>query len=214
MILNSKKCVICGKQATHKFVKVEKNQIYDMYYCPEHAAQKSPYQKPKMPLTEILANFLTQGEAAQQALTFDPDLKCEKCGLPFEAYRKSLILGCPGCYESFYKQLLPDLRKFHGHTKHLGRKPGGGKETSEEAAPVVEIEETTPPPKKSSKSSQPPTPATQGASALLKNPAHAIQELTRTMNKAIQEEDFERAARCRDQIKEIQDTMKTESKGE
>lgn len=202
MIMN-KKCVICGKQATHKFVKIEKSQTYDMYYCPEHAALKSPYQKPnKVQLSEILANFLSQEQAAQQGAESYPDLKCEACGLPFDSYRKSLILGCPKCYESFQKQLLPDLRKFHGNTKHIGRRPGGGKEQPDSPGSVIPIEEVTGAAVEEAEL-EPASPS-QGGSALIKNPAHAIQELTRTMNKAIADEDFERAARCRDQIKEIQ----------
>ena len=42
------------------------------------------------------------------------------------------MLGCADCYESFYEQIVPDLRKFHGSSRHTGRKPGGGKGTAPE----------------------------------------------------------------------------------
>lgn len=213
MIMN-KKCMMCGKQATHKFVRIEKDQVYDMYFCPDHAVEKSSYQKPKIPLSEILANILSQEQATTQTSDEDLLIECATCGLTFEAYRKSLLLGCSDCYESFRDQLLPELRRFHGNTKHVGRRPGGGVQTpvdlphkgaaGESATPaspgsasqpeVGAAESTEPKPVQS---------ATMGAGSLIKDPDAAISELSREMNKAISDEDFEKAALCRDQISEI-----------
>lgn len=212
MIFN-KPCIKCGKPSTHKFVRVEKHQIYDMYYCDEHAAEKSPYQKTKIPLSEILASFLNQEQAQQGEGAPDLRVRCESCGLPFEAYRKTLILGCPHCYESFEQQLLPDLRRFHGNIKHVGRKPGGGKEApsgpgspveiempeEEAAAPVSKHEPPPPPP--------PMASSTMTESAIAPDPQAVLDELNREMNEAIGSEDFEKAARCRDRIRELKERL-------
>ena len=45
--------------------------------------------------------------------------------MPFETYRKTFLLGCAGCYDSFSDALLVDLRKIHGETHHLGKAPKG-----------------------------------------------------------------------------------------
>lgn len=210
MIMN-KKCMKCGKAATHKFVKIEKNQIYDMYYCEEHAGEKSPYQKTEIPLNEILASFLSQGQQpGAEGGELDVSARCENCGLAFEAYRKTLMLGCPECYESFSDQLLPELRKFHGNVKHVGRKPGGGMELPDESSSVpIESGADVEPPAQANgepagaEPSEAEESASKGGAELISDPKSAIDELTREMTAAIAEEDFEKAARCRDQISEL-----------
>jgi protein arginine kinase activator len=194
----NKKCMKCGKPATHKFVRIEDNQIYDLFYCEEHALESSPYQKPKIPLSQILASLMSQEPAAQVAgpSEGDAEARCRSCGLAFGSYRKSLILGCPDCYESFYAQLIPELRKFHGNTKHTGRKPGGGKETSEGMGKIVPVE--------TSEGSAGPIkllgapPETETA-----DEKREIDQLKEKLNRAIAEEDFEKAAEYRDRIKEL-----------
>lgn len=208
----NKKCMKCNKPATHKFVKVESGQIFDMYFCQEHAAERSPYQvsKPKVPISEILASLLSQEQAAMP-MEGEGAIKCHTCGMPFAMYRKTLILGCANCYESFQEFLTPELRKFHGkNVQHVGRKPGGGKaeppvggeivpvddaddqamwETAEEETPKAAAESE---PVKQAPS--PPTPA---------DPLKEIERHTTLMNKAIADEDFERAAMHRDKLKDL-----------
>lgn len=199
----NKRCMKCAKEATHKFVRIEKNQIYDMYYCNEHAAEASPYHKGKaLGVAEVLENLLKHeapGEVEIKAGA--PGLKCATCGIAFEAYKKSYVLGCPACYESFRDLLVVDLRKLHGATRHVGRRPGGGRETSAPEVRASALGLPTPEEPKAAPS------ATLGASALLKDPEAAVAELTRAMNQAIAAEDFEKAALCRDQIKEIKDML-------
>jgi protein arginine kinase activator len=208
MIFN-KPCSVCGKTATHKFVRMEKDQPpFDMYFCEEHAAEKSPYQKPKIPLSEILASFLSQEQAVQGEGGVDLRVRCGSCGLPFEAYRKTLILGCPHCYESFEEQLLPELRRFHGNIKHIGRKPGGGNEEPAGAGSAIEIEmpedEAA---AQVTKEGEASAPGGGGKSTLVSDPQVEIDKLTRELNAAISSEDFEKAARCRDRIRELKERL-------
>lgn len=203
-----KKCMKCGQPATHKFTKVEKGQIYDIFLCAEHAAEESPYQKPKTPLSDILEGLFKQ-EAKQKAggPPLPANLRCQTCGLPFESYKKNLLLGCSDCYLHFREQLIPDLRRFHGDTHHYGRKPGGGQarptsrdfiaaELEGEAAGLVPKLQPSPLP-------EPPPDFSE-----------LIDELTREMHDAIEEEDYARAARCRDQIRELKAKMKSAPSGE
>jgi protein-arginine kinase activator protein McsA len=102
--------------------------------------------------------------------------------------------------------LLPELRRFHGNIKHVGRRPGGGLEEPASAGSPVEIEmpddEAAAPVEKqaSATPSELKTP-----SVLVTDPQVRIDELTREMNEAIGSEDFERAAHCRDQIRELKE---------
>ncbi|MBR2222851.1 MAG: UvrB/UvrC motif-containing protein, partial [Christensenellaceae bacterium] len=84
------------------------------------------------------------------------------CGYSFEDFKKSGFLGCPDCYQAFRQEILPMLRRVHGHTKHIGAVP----EKADERAKA----------------------------------RHEIEELKRRLAEAISEENFEEAAKLRDQI--------------
>lgn len=206
-----KKCMKCQKPATYKFVKIENNQIYDMFFCAEHATEMSPYLKHKMPpLSEILANILQEQAAQGGEEAVGEGLKCKNCGLPFESYRKTLFLGCSDCYESFFEALLPDLRKFHGAIKHIGRMPGGGKESP--SSIIL-------PPVKPAMLAAPPSPTPEQEAEIAgggeideapaaKDPVEELAELNAELKKAIAAEDFELAAKLRDQIAQLRETLK------
>ncbi len=49
--------------------------------------------------------------------------RCDCCGSTFEDISKSGKCGCPHCYEKFYNQLLPRIKKIHGSTEHSGKIP-------------------------------------------------------------------------------------------
>ncbi len=165
-------CMSCKQHlASVKLTKIVQGNVEEVYLCQECAAKQSPYQKKLlnplagMTLDAILAGILGQQEEAG-AKPGSVELQCSTCGLPFDSYRGTLILGCSGCYESFEKHLLSDLRKFHGSTVHRGRVPDGG------------------------------------ATVLLarRNP----EELKRRMQEAVKAEDYELAARLRDEMRELE----------
>ncbi len=43
--------------------------------------------------------------------------------MSFREYRRTLLLGCSDCYQSFEKQLSEDLRRYHGTVRHSGKQP-------------------------------------------------------------------------------------------
>lgn len=167
-------CMSCKQNlATVKLTKIVKGDVEEVYLCQECAARQSPYQKKLMnplagmTLDAILAGILGQNkEEGARPAGGGIDLQCSTCGLPFDSYRSTLILGCSDCYESFEKHLAADLRKFHGSTVHRGRMPN----EATEAIPAR------------------------------RNP----QELKKRLSEAVKAEDFELAARLRDELREIE----------
>ncbi|HOE97177.1 MAG TPA: UvrB/UvrC motif-containing protein [Candidatus Sumerlaeota bacterium] len=201
----------CGEPATHKFTRIEKGQIFDVYLCDRHAAETSQYiPKPEIPLSEILEGLLKQEVKAQSGSTAPAGVVCSQCGLRFEAYKRNLMLGCDACYESFEEYLVPDLRRFHGETRHIGRKPGGGRQVPDQQdAPARHRKSAG-----SLELSVPPIPQAPDKPVQKKqaDPAkaereHLIRKLRREMQEAIASEDFARAAECRDQIRALAGDM-------
>ena len=62
-------------------------------------------------------------------------LKCSRCGLPYEDFRKFGRLGCGECYTSFKEHLTGLLRKIHGSNKYLGKTPSTYKENQAAVLP-------------------------------------------------------------------------------
>lgn len=57
-----------------------------------------------------------------------PAQACPDCGLSYMQFKHDGMLGCPGCYDAFLHALGPLLERAHeGGTHHVGRGPGGVK---------------------------------------------------------------------------------------
>ena len=62
---------------------------------------------------------------------------CPHCGMTWEDFQKNGLLGCSECYNHFADVLPPLLRRLHGQSEHIGKKPYN-------SAPAVKPQ--TPPP--------------------------------------------------------------------
>ena len=50
-------------------------------------------------------------------------LKCDCCGTTFSEIRRTGRVGCGNCYKTFEKQLMPTLQRIHGRVTHIGKCP-------------------------------------------------------------------------------------------
>ncbi len=210
------KCEKCGRPASFQFTRLVDGQWKDIFYCDDHAAQSSPYIQ-KAPSPEAIKALLkgiaqNTGDVGVPSKII-PNVKCKGCGLPFEAYKRTLLLGCPECYHSFEKYLLHELRKFHGEVRHVGRAPesaGEGESSSEpaelafppiggESAKRVEPEDEV-----AASVAKGEIEEVSSAESAEKSPKDSLAELRPLMKAAVEDEDFEEAARLRDQIREIE----------
>lgn len=48
---------------------------------------------------------------------------CKLCGHKLSDFRKTMMLGCPYCYEQFYSEISQVLMKVQGKTTHVGKNP-------------------------------------------------------------------------------------------
>lgn len=222
MHYGNKHCAYCNQQATHKFTRVREGKVDDIYLCAEHAAENSPYQKqaPQTHLSEILKQILKQEltEKEQRNTQAPLDLRCSHCGLNYREYKKNLILGCSECYLAFRPFLVLDLRRIHGATQHLGRKPGGGQqepiEVREELPKgLIEMESAVSVTKPAA-AAPPAMQVPPSADELNRDTREAIDKLKRLMNMAIAEENFAKAGMCRDQIRQLQKKLEQREKAQ
>ncbi len=193
-------CSECGKPATHKVVKINKGQLDEAFYCDEHAPGQinQPHTHLQVSLEELLNSLLAQANQQKGAdISEQDDFKCGVCGLPFSLYKKTMILGCDRCYESFQAQMEQELLKLHGSDAHVGRQPENFKPSLDKvkAQPVFpESEAAAPVP-------VPPVPSA---------PIHRVEiiaHLKQEMDTAVATEDFEKAARIRDRINQLKSEL-------
>jgi protein arginine kinase activator len=172
-------CDICGKKkATVHLTEIVDEQMSEMHLCEECARQKSSQMEQQFGLADLLAGLSDPSKPPASKESEKSALKCSRCGLLYEDFRKFGRLGCGECYTSFKEHLTGLLRKIHGSNKYLGKTPAGYQE--KQKAPLPE-----------------------GAVAALE-PAQGLPDLKEQLQSAIAAEDFEKAAIIRDKIRALE----------
>lgn len=162
-------CERCGAEGPLvKLTQVVNDETTRHVLCEECAATKG-MQIPSSAGDAALAGLLDQlvkvedqgsGEASD-------DAACPYCGLSFEGFRSSGLLGCPQCYAAFADRISEIVRRVHRGERHVGK---------------VYL---------------PPDPS-------VTRYGRAVAALKRTLERAVLEEDFERAAEIRDRLHEME----------
>lgn len=159
-------CNICGKnQATVHLTEIIDDQITELHLCEECAQKKGAQMESHFGLSDLLAGLADLGTQFNKTKT-DIKLKCPKCGLTYEDFKKVGRLGCGECYTAFKEALVPLLKRIHGSTQHCGKSP-------KKIARIVKAR-------------------------------NELEVLKEKLQKSIQKEDFEEAAKLRDKIRELE----------
>ena len=106
---------------------------------------------------------------------------CSTCGWDYASFRKTGRLGCPDCYQAFYETLKSAIGAMHRGTTHTGKHPGAFHGTMPENAPADK--------------------------GILRR---ELEKLQNSLNIAVANEEFERAAVLRDKINELKEQLKGE----
>ncbi len=99
---------------------------------------------------------------------------CPTCGMTYDDFRKVGRLGCSQCYVTFKRALGGLLKRIHGSPIHLGKSPIGL------IKPI------------------------KGKPMDVKEIKSELTELRRKLERAIEKEEFEEAAKLRDQIRRLE----------
>ncbi len=155
-------CDICHKNiATIHLTEIINDKVVELHICQECAKLKTEELKSQLNISDFLMGLVKEEKPKEKFI-----LKCPRCGLTFNEFRKKGKLGCKVCYEIFRERLIPLFRKIHGSVEHCGKIP-----------PTLEKK------------------------VILEK---RIKELKRRLERAIKLEEYEEAAKIRDQIKELE----------
>ena len=177
-------CDICGKNAaTVHLTEIIDEQMNELHLCEECARTKSAAMEQQFGLSDLLAGMVDFQKPSSSKEEEMVTTKCPSCGLSYADFKKIGRLGCGECYNVFRKYLAPLLKRIHGSNQHIGKSP-----------------------------LRCPSKIKSTISKVNKNKI-CLQELKEQLQKAIQKEAFEEAARLRDQIKEIEAESNKEKEG-
>ena len=135
-------CSVCHKlQATvHVLDLVDGEFAEEQNLCPncaESAGMVHPKANPLKISPEMLEDLLGTMQSSDSEedspRTQELEESCPACGLTSSQFRSRGRLGCPRCYDTFRRSLLPLLERVHDATSLKGRCPG-----TAERLPVVE----------------------------------------------------------------------------
>lgn len=188
-------CEECGQRpaTVHVTRRVNGHQT-EMHLCAQCAMEKGEIgplmQSPAWMLEQFLSALggfgLGSPSTAPAAAPARPGAagRCPACGLPFQEFARTGMLGCANCYEAFRRELGPAIRRIHGAARHVGHRPPDG------SAPR-------------------PVAGTRGLAGAAPSPgapestAERVARLRAELQKAVAEERYEDAARLRDEIRAL-----------
>ncbi len=179
------KCQKCGMREATTHIKTVKNGEYAQYELCSQCAKEMGYTNIFSDMENEFSNFL--GSFFGNALPARTQAaRCEGCGSTYNEIAKTGHVGCADCYETFWEQLMPSIRRIHGNTTHCGKIPHSLEYTESVEKNVSEKNEST------------------------DNIDSEIQLLKQSLEKAVKEQNFEKAAELRDKIKELEGNKNAE----
>lgn len=116
------KCEKCGvNTATTHIHTVINGKVTDMNLCGYCAANSGLNKFGHMGLINLLASVFD--DTSLNPPTAGVETICPDCGASFADIAACGLVGCPNCYRTFYRQLLPTVKRIHGRTNHAGKIP-------------------------------------------------------------------------------------------
>lgn len=218
-------CSICHKnEAVICYTEFCNGEKKEQYLCPECAAKYTSFNAGSNSVNagNLLSSLLTSvlGQTGNMAVPDESkksNLVCPKCGMTYNEFLRYSKFGCPECVHTFGFLLDDYLRKIQGSCEHRGKKYGG-----EETVTVPDIslmtgvadstkqaEENTGSSFSDVKAGACGEQAQMAQNAAVQETAGnkedaQIQKLKKQLSKAIQEEEYEQAAKLRDQIRALE----------
>lgn len=160
-------CENCHKEAaTVFFTQIINGKKIEMHLCAKCASEKEGVLfNNNLSFQQFLSGLIENAKNPKNAHINSEVIKCDKCGMTLEEFRKTSKIGCENCYKAFAGNLLPVLKRLHTNVKHTGKRP----EKLDEEIQLI----------------------------------NRIKKLQDELQLSIMKEDYEAAARLRDEIREL-----------
>jgi protein arginine kinase activator len=115
------KCQLCSNVATVHLTKIVNKQKTEVHLCQSCAEKQHAPPASELSLSAILQSLI--GQHVSSTAEELARLNCPTCGIKYMEFRADGRLGCPADYEVFRAGLLPILERIHRATRHVGKVP-------------------------------------------------------------------------------------------
>ena len=164
-------CERCKKPATVHMTEISGGKPHDVHLCDACAQEAGYIQQTHIPINELLSQFLKSHAQVSDA----PAVRCPDCGMSWQEFKDTGLLGCPKDYEFFLNQLGGVIeRAQNGGTHHTGKILGSRPHTAAPEPDAVKLRQTE------------------------------LNRLRKELTRAVESESYERAAKLRDQIRTLE----------
>ena len=111
-------CQNCGKNnANLKYTQVINGDKMEFCLCNICAEELNINFKFDFNMNDIFSSFLDEFTDVKTFSVLE-NSKCQNCGLTYEEFSKTGMLGCSKCYDVFESKLDNILKKMHGNNRH------------------------------------------------------------------------------------------------
>jgi len=190
-----KRCEKCEEQPATVHLTEMSNQhvVQERHLCDVCAAKEGVIGKINVSLVSELLGTLKDKQKAGGSPA-EVELKCADCGLNYAEFKAKARFGCARDYDVFRKHVVTLLDKIHGATQHTGKKPRGlqAVQVPPAAGKLPAAPQAAAPAKGAAAKAKPKPPAESG-----------LAELEKELERQILAEDYEKAAKLRDRIREL-----------
>lgn len=181
-------CDKCHKrEAKVYYTEIVNGEKKEQYLCEECAAKYTSFQIEKASSDSSLGGLLSSilssyyGEKTKAPAAKEATMVCKSCGITYQEVLEAGKLGCADCYKSFGEMIERTLRQIQGADTHIGKSP-------EAFCSKAKKEKVT----KESPQKEP----------------DRLEKLSFQLQQAIEREEFEEAARLRDEIRALKKEVK------
>jgi protein arginine kinase activator len=174
-------CEICKtKTATVHLTEIVDGQRTESHLCQSCAQKEGVTIKNQLSLNELLGSLIAAHQQPDEQGQGGAEKNCPVCGMTMEIFRKQALLGCPKDYEIFEQNLQLIIEKAHdGNLIHKGKIPSGISTQTICSNDTVKDEKEI-------------------------KTENKMEELEKQLEQAVRDEDYELAAKLRDQLKAMQ----------
>jgi len=169
-------CENCGqREATIHEVLIKGGAKVERHLCEACAQHAGVQASGSPPISELITKYMmSPGTTRGEAPP-----SCPTCGMGYAEFRQSGLLGCPACYDAFERRLSPLLERAHeGGSHHVGKVPR--RALAERQAGGAGVERLL---------------------GDARTRAERLEALRRQLTDAVEGEQYERAARLRDELR-------------
>jgi len=164
------KCDRCDREATVHEILLVEGVHKEKNLCERCAEQAGLIAASGVQLGKLIGEI---AGAEVQVTEQSKSLGCSGCGMRFSEFRQSHLLGCPMCYQAFEEKLEPLIERAHDRASHhVGKIPRRALSASRQAELLGGPDERE----------------------------RRLLLLRRQLNDAVSSEQYERAAKLRDEL--------------